>query len=66
MIHSADVTIVTKNDLAAAADFDREQSLANLKRISHHAAIFELSSKTGGGMNAWLDFLEQKHHLSLR
>lgn len=57
MFHSANVVIVTKSDLAAAAGFNREQALANLKRISHHAELFEISSKTGDGMRAWLDFL---------
>ena len=57
MFHSANVVIVTKSDLAGAAGFNREQALANLKRISHHAEIFELSAKTGNGMKAWLDFL---------
>lgn len=57
MFHSASVAIVTKSDLAAAAGFKREQALANLKRISHHAEILELSAKTGEGMQAWLDFL---------
>ncbi len=57
MFHSASVAIITKRDLAAAAGFNREQALANLKRVSHHAEIFELSAKTGDGMKAWLDFL---------
>ena len=57
MFHSANVVNVTKSDMAAAAGFKREQALANLKRVSHHAEIFELSSKTGDGMEAWLDFL---------
>jgi hydrogenase nickel incorporation protein HypB len=60
MFHSAQVAIVTKSDLAAAADFNREQALANLHRVSHHAQIFELSSKTGEGMKAWLDFLVKR------
>jgi hydrogenase nickel incorporation protein HypB len=60
MFHSAHVAIVTKSDLAAAAGFNREQALANLKRVSHHAQVFELSAKTGGGMKAWLDFLENQ------
>jgi hydrogenase nickel incorporation protein HypB len=51
---------VTKGDLAAAADFNREQALANLKRVSHHATVFELSAKTGQGMKAWLDFLVEQ------
>jgi hydrogenase nickel incorporation protein HypB len=57
MFHSAQVAIVTKSDLATAAGFDREQALANLHRVSHHAEVFELSAKTGEGMQAWLDFL---------
>jgi hydrogenase nickel incorporation protein HypB len=60
MFHSANIAIVTKNDLAAAAGFNREQVLANLGRISHHAQIFELSAKTGEGMQAWLDFLAKE------
>jgi hydrogenase nickel incorporation protein HypB len=57
MFHSANVAVITKSDLAAAAGFDRKLALANLKRVSHHAEIFELSAKTGDGMKAWLDFL---------
>ncbi len=57
MFHSAHVAVVTKSDMAAAAGFNRELALANLRRVSHHARIFELSAKTGDGMKAWLDFL---------
>jgi hydrogenase nickel incorporation protein HypB len=57
MFHSASVAVVTKCDMATAAGFNRELALANLKRISHHARIFELSAKTGEGMKAWLEFL---------
>jgi len=63
MFHSANVAIVTKSDLVAAAGFNREQALANLKRVSHHAAVFELSAKTGDGMEAWLDFLGKQRGL---
>jgi hydrogenase nickel incorporation protein HypB len=61
MFHSASVAIVTKSDLATAAGFNREQALANLKRVSHHAQVFELSAKTGDGMKAWLDFFVKQH-----
>ena len=57
MFHSAQVAIVTKSDLAAAAGFNRELALANLQRVSHHAQVFEVSAKTGAGMKAWLEFL---------
>jgi hydrogenase nickel incorporation protein HypB len=57
MFHSANVAVITKSDLATAAGFNRELALQNLKRISHHAEILELSAKTGVGMEAWLEFL---------
>jgi hydrogenase nickel incorporation protein HypB len=61
MFHSANVAVVTKSDLATAAGFDRDLALANLKRVSHHARIFELSAKTGEGMKAWLEFITDQH-----
>jgi len=60
MFHSANIAIITKSDLAQAAGFNRELALSNLKRVSHHAEILELSSKTGQGMPAWIDLLEKR------
>ena len=57
MFHSANVAAITRSDMAAATGFDRPVALANLARASHHARIFELSSKTGAGLTAWLDHL---------
>jgi len=61
MFHSADVAIVAKMDLAAATEFDREKALANLRRVSHHATVFEVSARTGQGLEAWCDFLVARH-----
>ena len=60
VFHSANVAVVTKSDLAAPAGFDRDQALANLRRVSHHARIYEVSAKTGDGMRAWLEFLAEQ------
>ena len=60
MFHSAHAAVITKNDMASAAGFNRDLALINLHRVSHHAKIFELSAKTGEGMTAWLDFLVQQ------
>ena len=60
MFHSAQVAIVTKSDMAAAAGFNRELAFANLRRVSHHAHVFELSAKTGDGMKGWLDYLREQ------
>ncbi len=61
MFHSAHVAIVTKNDLAEAAEFDRPQAMANLSKISHHARVIELSARTGQGMDEWCAFLVEQH-----
>ena len=61
MFHSAQVAIITKNDMATAAGFNRDLVLMNLQRVSHHANIFVLSAKTGDGMKAWLDFLAEEN-----
>ncbi len=57
LFHSANVAVITKADLAAAAGFDRAQALAALHRIAHHAEVFELSARTGEGMSPWIDYL---------
>lgn len=59
--HSAHAAVVTKLDLASAAGFDRATALANLRRISHHARLFELSARSGEGMAEWLEFLAEQH-----
>jgi hydrogenase nickel incorporation protein HypB len=60
LFHSANVAVVTKSDLAAAAEFNREKALANLHRVSHHARVFEVSARTGTGMEEWCGFLVQR------
>ncbi len=61
MFQSANVVIISKTDLAAACGFDRHLMLANLRRIAPAARIFELSAKTGQGMEPWRAFLTEQH-----
>ena len=61
MFQSADVVVVSKMDLAAACDYNRETALANLRRLAPKARVFETSAKTGQGMDAWCEFLIQQH-----
>ena len=65
IFHSAHVALLTKTDLAGATGFDRESALANLRRVSHHARVLELSARSGEGMDAWLDLLAS-HHAAMR
>jgi hydrogenase nickel incorporation protein HypB len=61
MFQSADVVVISKTDLARACDYDREAALANIRRVAPTARIFELSAKTGEGLEAWREFLLQQH-----
>jgi hydrogenase nickel incorporation protein HypB len=57
MFQSADATVVSKIDLAQACDYNREVARANLERLAPAAAVFELSAKTGRGMDEWCAYL---------
>ena len=59
IFHDAGLVIITKTDLAAAVDFNRETALANIQRVAPGARVLELSSKTGHGMQPWYELLEK-------
>ena len=55
---TADAVVLTKVDLAAATGFDREAAIANLTAIAPQAELFELSARSGLGLDRlirWLD-----------
>ena len=52
-----EAVIVTKTDLAPYVEWKREECLANIKKVAPGAPIFEVSAKTGEGMDKWLDYL---------
>ena len=61
IFHAANVVVVSKVDLAKACEFNREMAAANLRHIAHHARVFEISAKTGAGLDAWCDYLVRQH-----
>jgi hydrogenase nickel incorporation protein HypB len=62
MFKTADVVIVNKTDIAEAVGFERDTALSNIHRIVPKAAIFEVSARTGQGMEAWYSYLWQRLH----
>ena len=54
IFNTADVAVITKIDLAAACDFDREAALRNIASVRPGMRVFELSAKSGQGMAEWL------------
>ncbi|MBK8476710.1 MAG: hydrogenase nickel incorporation protein HypB [Opitutaceae bacterium] len=57
MFSSAHVVLLTKIDVAEAMDFDRRLALDNIRRAAPQATVFEVSAKTGEGLDAWLAYL---------
>jgi len=60
IFNSADVAIVTKSDLADAVEFDREAARRNIQAVRPGMRVFELSAKTGAGVNEYLEFLAKR------
>jgi hydrogenase nickel incorporation protein HypB len=57
IFNSADVAVISKNELAAAVEFDWETARQSIESVRPGMKIFRLSAKTGEGMNDYLDFL---------
>jgi hydrogenase nickel incorporation protein HypB len=60
IFNSADVAVVTKDDLAGAVEFDWEAARASIHSVRPGMKIFRLSGKTGQGMEPYLEFLSQQ------
>ena len=60
IFNSADVAIVTKMDLAAAVEFDWPSAYANLQAGRPGMQVFQLSAKSGEGMDEFLGFLQNQ------
>ncbi len=55
----APVTILTKIDLIEHLDWDITKCRDYLRRVHPGVFLFELSAKTGQGMDAWIDYLQK-------
>jgi hydrogenase nickel incorporation protein HypB len=64
MFHRADAVIISKLDLARPCDFNRESATANLRHIAPRARLFELSAKTGAGMDDWCNYLVEQQKVA--
>ena len=54
----APVVVLTKMDLAPHLDWDLATCRQHLRSVRPGVFIFELSAKTGDGMDAWIDYLQ--------
>jgi len=57
MFRVADVCVINKTDLLPYIEFDIQKARENALNINPNLTIFEISAKTGEGMDAWLKWL---------
>lgn len=61
LFQPADVILLTKVDLVGILDYQSRKVYEDLSRINTRAPLVEFSSKTGQGIAAWLNWLQQQH-----
>jgi hydrogenase nickel incorporation protein HypB len=57
IFNTADVAVITKMDIAAAVEFDLDAARANIQSVRPGMRIFEVSAKTGAGMDDIVRFM---------
>jgi hydrogenase nickel incorporation protein HypB len=65
IFNSSDIAIITKMDMADAAEFDLTAARHNIESVRPGMQIFEVSSKTGLGVESILSFLRSQLPLPL-
>ncbi|WP_058235422.1 hydrogenase nickel incorporation protein HypB [Devriesea agamarum] len=57
MFKSVDAVVINKVDLLPHLDFDLEALISNIRDVNPAAHIFQVSARTGEGMQPWLDWV---------
>lgn len=57
LFHLADAVVINKIDLLPHVTFSMDRVRDDLRQVGSKASVFELSAKTGAGLEAWLDWL---------
>jgi len=60
LFQCADIILLTKVDLLGILDFDLAKVKADLAQVNTHAPLLHLSTKTGEGVTAWLEWLAEQ------
>ena len=53
----ADVILINKIDLIDYIDFDLERAITDIRAVNRNADIFQVSAKSGKGMDKWYEWL---------
>jgi len=57
LFSDAKITVITKTDLIPHLDWDIKKCRQYIRQINPGVFVFELSTKTGEGMNQWIEYL---------
>ncbi|MBI1180651.1 MAG: hydrogenase nickel incorporation protein HypB [Alphaproteobacteria bacterium] len=57
MFQAADLVLVNKIDLLPHLRFDLDACLANIRMVTPHADVLQVSATTGAGLGAWYDWI---------
>ncbi|WP_457553000.1 hydrogenase nickel incorporation protein HypB [Desulfobacula sp.] len=60
MFRVADIAILNKIDLLPYLDFDAKLAVDNMKQVHPGLPVFEMSAKTGEGLDPWIEWLKIK------
>ncbi|WP_163920218.1 hydrogenase nickel incorporation protein HypB [Photobacterium sp. Alg240-V54] len=60
MFAAADLMIINKIDLLPYVDVNIEDCIANARKVNPEIQVIKLSAKTGEGMDAWFNWLNEK------
>ncbi len=60
LVTAADLILLNKIDLAPHLTFDRSLFEADVRLLNPHVPILGISSTTGEGLDAWLDWLDRR------
>ncbi len=60
IFNSADIAVVTKNDLSSAVEFDWSAAEKSIQSVRPGMKVLRLSAKTGEGMSEYLEFLTKQ------
>jgi hydrogenase nickel incorporation protein HypB len=60
MFHAADVMLLNKTDLLPHLDFDLAKCREMARRVNPEITIFEVSARTGAGMDEWYGWLKKQ------
>ena len=60
MFSTCDVLIVNKTDMLSLSDFDMQKLYGHISRLNPNMEIFQVSAKTGDGIEQWVGWLKEQ------